>query len=160
MNRITESGRAHDRPHKLFPTAVHLVLQRGDEVLLTRRMNTGYFDGYYSLVAGHLEGGETVSQATIREAQEEIGIEIEPNILKLVGVMHRLSDTERIEFFLSTDRWQGDITNREPDKCDDVRWFNISELPEMTIPYITQALEFIRRPPLGDGLWFDEPDFR
>lgn len=145
--------------HRLFPVAVHLVLQRGDEVLLMRRMNTGYFDGYYSLVAGHLEGDETVPQAMIREAQEEIGIEVELTALKLVGVMHRLSDTERIEFFLSAHRWQGAITNQEPGKCDEVRWFDMAHLPDKTIPYITEALEFIRRPPLGEGLWFDEPDF-
>ena len=144
--------------HRLFPVAVHLALRRGDEVLLTRRLNTGYFDGYFSLVAGHLEGDETVVQATVREAREEIGVELDPSALKVLGVMHRRSDTERIEFFLSAHSWLGDIQNREPDKCDEIPWVVISDPPDMTIPYISQALGLIRQCERG-SLWFEEPDF-
>lgn len=126
--------------------------------MLTRRYNTGYCDGHYSVVAGHLEGGEDVVTATVREAHEEIGIQIEPSEVTLAGVMHRLSDEERIEFFLTAARWHGGIVNNEPHKCDDVRWFPVSDLPRDTIPYIGTAIARTLRP--RAGLWFDEPDFR
>ncbi len=48
-----------------FPSAVHLFLIRRGKVLL-RRFDTGYEDGKYRVVAGHLEGGETVRAAAIR----------------------------------------------------------------------------------------------
>ena len=38
-----------------FPVAVHLFFLRDDQILLLRRFNTGYEDGKYSVVAGHLE---------------------------------------------------------------------------------------------------------
>ncbi|HIP97590.1 MAG TPA: NUDIX domain-containing protein, partial [Anaerolineae bacterium] len=75
-------------------SAVHLFLIRGDQVLLLHRFNTGYEDGKYSVVAGHLDGDEEVKAAAIREAREEVGIEISPRDLRVVGVMHRKSNDE------------------------------------------------------------------
>src|SRR3954469_11115192 len=48
-----------------FVAAVHLFLIRDGAVLLLRRWNTGYEDGRYSVIAGHLDGDETVYTATI-----------------------------------------------------------------------------------------------
>lgn len=64
--------------------AVFLVLERKDEVLLQRRNGTGWMDGYYSLPSGHPEDGETMTQAMIREAKEEIRSAIEPDDLTLL----------------------------------------------------------------------------
>ena len=121
-------------------SAVHLFLIKEDKVLLLRRFNTGYEDGNYSVVAGHLDGGEEVKRAMIREAKEEIGVELEYDELEVVQVMHRLSDDERIDFFLHATRWRGEIENKEPHKCDELSWCNLDDLPENVIPYIRRAL--------------------
>jgi len=131
-------------------TTVHLFLMRGEEVLLLRRFNTGYADGQYSVVAGHLDGGEMVKAAAVREAREEVGVEIAPADLQVVGVMHRKSDDERIDFFLAARAWAGEVTNAEPHKCDHLDWFGVDALPENTIPYVRRALDNYRR-----GAWFD-----
>ena len=123
---------------------------RGNRVLLLRRYNTGYQDGNYSVVAGHLNGGESILDATIREAREEIGIEVAVQDLDIVGVMHRLSDDERIDFFLTASSWEGQVTNEEPDRCDQLAWFDMERLPENLIPYVRRALENYRH-----GRWFD-----
>jgi ADP-ribose pyrophosphatase YjhB (NUDIX family) len=130
--------------------AVHLFLIRDGQVLLLRRFNTGYEDGQYSVIAGHLDGGEEVTTAMRREAREEAGIEIVPENLRVVGVMHRKSTEERIDFFLTATEWAGEITNREPTKCDELAWFDLDRLPENVIPYVRRALENYRR-----GRWFD-----
>jgi 8-oxo-dGTP diphosphatase len=125
---------------KLVPTS-HLFLIKNGKILLLRRFNTGYEDGNYSVVAGHLDGNETFTNAMIREAKEEASIVIQPKDLKVVHVMHRKSTEERIDFFFACCNWKGDPKNMEPGKCDDLRWFPLDNLPKNTIPYIRQAIE-------------------
>ena len=133
-----------------MPVAVHLFLMRDGAVLLLRRANTGYEDGKYSVIAGHLDGGETVIAAAVREAGEEAGIALDPAEVRVVGVLHRRADDERIDFFVVAEAWSGEIANREPEKCDELAWFALGALPPNTIPYIRRALENYR-----GGRWFD-----
>jgi len=127
--------------------------------LLLRRHQTGYQDGNYSVVAGHLNGGEPVVCAAVREAREEVGITVAPEALEVVGVMHRLSDDERIDFFLVASSWMGRIRNEEPEKCDQVAWFDVERLPQNVIPYVRRALENSRKRQWDracrGGIWFD-----
>jgi len=128
--------------------ASYLALIKGSRILLLRRFKTGYEDGNYSMIAGHLDPGETFTQCIVREAEEEAGIILDPEDLKVAHVMHRNSGTaensERIDIFFITDKWEGKITNREPHKCDDLSWFDLNNLPENVIPYIEQAINGIR----------------
>lgn len=126
---------------QLFPVTVHIFMLRGDQILLSHRFNTGYQDGNYSVPAGHLDGGESVIQAAIRESCEELSIELFPEALEFAGVMHRREEEERVDFFLATRRWQGEPVNAEPYKCDQLRWERLDTLPSNTVPYVRQALE-------------------
>jgi 8-oxo-dGTP pyrophosphatase MutT (NUDIX family) len=123
-----------------FPVTVHLLFICEDRILLARRFKTGYRDGEYSVPAGHLDGNETVIAAGVREAKEEIGVDIEPGNMSFSSVMHRIEGDERVDFFVRVHRWQGEIVNAEPDKCDDLRWVNVNELPDNTIPYVQRAI--------------------
>lgn len=125
---------------KIIPT-VYLILVRSDKILLSRRYNTGFHDGDYSFPAGHLDGNETMIQTMIREAKEEIGIDLKLGNLKLVHVMHRKEPSEeRINFFFTAEKWIGEPKIMEPHKCDDLNWFEIDNLPNNVIPYIKQAI--------------------
>ena len=121
--------------------SVYLLFVKDNQILLLRRANTGYEDGKYGLVAGHLEAHESLTDGAIREAKEESGVYISPNDLKLVHTMHRRQNDERMDFFFEVRQWTGEIRNTEPDKCDDLSWFPIDNLPNKTIPYIKQAVE-------------------
>lgn len=133
-----------------MPVAVHLFLLKRTEILLLRRYNTGYEDGNYSVPAGHLDGNEEVLSAAIREAKEECGIDILPEDLHVAGIMHRRSADERIDFFVVTSRWSGEIVNAEPDKCDELVWMDMDHLPSNMIGYVRQAIANVR-----SGQWFD-----
>jgi len=124
---------------------LHLVLVRNGETLLSRRYNTGYADGLYHCVSGHLEDGESVIDGVIREAKEEIGITIEAMDLRCVHVMHQRSEgSGRVGFFFQADRWQGEPVNCEPDRCDDIGWFPLDQLPANMVPYPAAGLAAVR----------------
>lgn len=125
---------------KIIPT-VYLLLIKDNQILLSRRYNTGFHDGEYSLPAGHLDGNETLIEAMVREIKEEIGVKLNPKDLKLVHVMHRKEpNEERINFFFRAEKWEGKAQILEPHKCDGLRWFELNNLPDNIIPYIKQAI--------------------
>ncbi len=134
-----------------LPVVAHTFLLRCGSVLLIRRAGTGFEDGNYGPVGGHLEGVESIRQAAIRECREEIGVEVDQADLEVVGVTHYISPTgEGIDFFLSTKRWRGEPYPRA--ECDELRWCPLNTLPKNIIPFVRRAIEHH----LLSGSWFDE----
>ena len=131
----------NQRMRATFPVTVHLLFFRENQVLLLRRFNTGYADGQYSVPAGHLDGGETVLAAAAREGLEETGVHIEGDDIAFSSVVHRKDGDERIDFFVHVLNWQGEPVNTEPEKCDELRWVDLDELPGNVIPYVRQAIQ-------------------
>ena len=128
------------------------MVTRGSHVLLLRRANTGYRDGWLSVPAGHLDGDEELRAAAARELREETGLEARPEELEPVLVMHRREDhthtssrsRESLDFFLTLSDCQDEPVNREPHKCSELLWCSPEELPEDVIPYIRRALQNVR----------------
>jgi len=124
--------------------AVHLFLLKDNQILLQRRAGTGYEDGNYSVIAGHIDGGEDVFSAMRREAKEEGGIDIALDNLQVVQVMHRKKEDERIDYFFVCKQWDGEVRIMEPNKCDEIRWADIDALPQNTVDYIVEAIKNYR----------------
>ena len=138
---------------KLVPEA-HLLLVQDGRILLLRRRNTGYEDGRYSVVAGHMDGGETAREAICREAREEAGIELVPDDLAFAQVVHRADRGERVSFFFAAIRWRGEVRNLEPHKASELRWFPLDQLPADMVLYVRQAIERWRKGELyGESGW-------
>jgi 8-oxo-dGTP diphosphatase len=134
---------------------VNIILIKDQQVLLTRRFNTGYHDGYYELPSGHVDGKETITKASCREALEEVGVVIQPQDLSVVHVMHRYGEKhERIEFFLLAKAWEEEPYIKEPEECDDMQWFPLDALPENMIPKSRAGLEkYIAKEPYSEFGW-------
>lgn len=138
--------------------AVFLILTREEngktEILLQKRYNTGYMDGKYDAAcSGHLEKGESVSMALVREAKEEIGIDINEKDLRFVELIHSYKE-DYINVFFTTKKYSGTPKIMEPEKCDDLRWFDIENLPENIFPRIKNVLININK-----GILYDDADF-
>lgn len=123
----------------------YLIIVADGKILLSRRVHTGYEDGKYSLPAGHIEDNESLTQGAAREIFEEVGVSVAPEKFVLVHVMHRKEDDIRMDFFFTTKIGHQTPVNKEPEKCDDLRWFPLKHLPENTIPYIRHAIGCIKK---------------
>lgn len=124
----------------------HLLLMKNGRIFMLRRAGTGYGDGMYALIAGHLDPRETMRENIIREAREEVGIGIRKNDLKLLHVMHKIGRAEHglLIFYWTTKRWTGTPENREPSKCSGTGWFDQNHLPKNTLPQTRFALSEIK----------------
>ncbi|MCB1898427.1 NUDIX hydrolase [Cognatazoarcus halotolerans] len=126
--------------HQGIPTGVHVTLRRGREILLMKRHATGFFDGLLSLPGGHVDPGERIVDAARRELKEELGVDVALPALRWQGVVHRLSDTNRIDFFYEADVWSGTPTVCEPHKCGGLSWYDLGALPDGVVPYVKTVL--------------------
>lgn len=135
----------------VVPASYVLLTRERDgrrQVLLQLRRGTGYMDGHWAAAAaGHVERGESVFDAAAREAAEELGV----HDLELVPLtaMHRTGRTgdpvdERVDYFLQATSWAGEPTIVEPDKCADLRWFDLDDLPSPVVPHELVVIEALR----------------
>jgi ADP-ribose pyrophosphatase YjhB (NUDIX family) len=133
--------------------AVYLVLCRqsqanGKEIMMSLRSGTGYRDGFWSFPAGHLEDGESLHQAMVREAKEELDIKISASNLALAHSMWRATPEAqggRLDFFFTAIAWTGEPRNAEPAKCGRVSWWPVTRLPSPLIPEVALAIESIEK---------------
>lgn len=142
-------------PRNKATTAVYLVLEKEGKILVARRCNTGYQDGNYQIPAGHVDAGELPMDALIREAREEIGIDLKKEDVHFAHVSFREMHDEtgdRVDFFFRANEWGGEVTNMEPHKCDDLQWVTLIDLPENMSPHVRIALECIGRGELSSEL--------
>jgi 8-oxo-dGTP diphosphatase len=139
--------------NKAIP-AVYLFLEKGGKLLVAHRANTGYQDGCYHVPAGHVDEGELPTEALIREAREEIGVELKSGDVELVHVSYRPqhdATDDRIDFFFRVRKWSGEVKNMEPHKCDELKWISPDDLPKNMALHIRRAIEAVSR-----KLFFEE----
>ena len=125
-----------------------LVIEDG-KILLLRRFQTGTEDGMYVLPMGGHDGKTPLTQSVIREAKEEVNIDIKEENLTMCHVMHRMHHMpnnlsfEQIDVMFQVNAYEGIVQNNEPENCDDVAFFPLHNLPKNTSPCIKKALNCI-----------------
>ena len=134
---------------------VGAVIVDGIRVLLIRRGQPPLL-GEWSLPGGVLECGETLREATIREAREETGLVVET--VDMLGVYERVirSDDGRVRYhyvlidFLCRPV-AGDL--KAGSDAADVQWFTREELPALNLAHDTNdvVLKGLARSSLVEG---------
>lgn len=121
---------------------VHLLLYRSGRVLMLRRANASYGDGQLCFPSGHLESGESVVEGVIREAREEIGVEVDATSVRFLHVLHlgAPDGQDRVGFFFTTEHWRREPFNAEPHKCSELVRVDPGDLPDDVVPYQAAGL--------------------
>jgi 8-oxo-dGTP diphosphatase len=140
-------------PRSLLIPSSYVFLLRpgtdgGTEVLLHLRQGTGYMDGHWASLAGHVEAEETCVAAAVREVQEEADVELDPADLEPLTTVHRVTPgagqiEQRVDFFFAARRWSGDPRVAEPGKNAGLAWFPLTALPSPVQPQEAQVLAFL-----------------
>lgn len=127
-----------------FPLAAHLLLhdERG-RVLFQRRRSTGYADGQWSVPAGHVEARETLHDACVREALEEVGVRLRAQDLALACIQqkHDTDGEDRLDAFFTAVLPPGAVARiQEPGRSDALEWAQPASPPQPLVPYVAAAL--------------------
>ena len=128
-------------------SAVMLMLMREnnngkEEILLQKRQNTGYMDGYWDFSAsGHVDADEPMKNAMVREAFEELGIVIKKEDLEFVSLIHKNKGCIYYNGYFKAKIWNNNPQIIEKDKCEEIRWFEVNNLPENLIDDRIEAIK-------------------
>jgi 8-oxo-dGTP pyrophosphatase MutT (NUDIX family) len=143
-----------DHRFRVVPAAYVFLRRPGPggahEVVLQLRRGTGFMVGHWAAgAAGHVDANESVVEAAVREAREELGIELAPTDLRPVTVMHRGQRggpalEQRVDIFFDAERWTGEPRVVESAKVADLRWFPLHALPEPVVPHELRVLRALR----------------
>lgn len=98
-----------------------------------------------------MDPGEVPTIALVRESAEEIGIVLEKEDLEFVHVLFQ--EGVYSNFYFRARKWKGEPCNKEPEKCEEIRWASISGLGDLVVPKVADALRDIEK-----GIIYSECD--
>ena len=121
------------------------LIEDGDRILLQNRVKNDWHG--YALPGGHVEPGESVVDAVIREMKEETGLTVLSP--RLVGVKQFPIESGRyLVFLFKATRWTGELQSSEEGHME---WIEYSRLPELqTVDDFDELLRVINSPELTE----------
>lgn len=124
--------------------AVCLLLECDGKWFVGRRQNTGYSDGCLNMPAGHIDPNETPREAAVREAKEEVGVDVLADDIEFVHIQYnRNADGihDRTHYYFKIECCDQEPVNKEPHKCSEIAWIQIGERLDEFVPFMKEALE-------------------
>lgn len=129
---------------------VDVAIIKDNEVLLGKRRGqvgeaiSKVGEGQWAFPGGHLNPGEKISEAGLREVREETGNKMMVKIKGVIGISETNLPPAYIPHLivvLLAKYLEGEPVLNEPERCEEWRWFPIDNLPENSFPGVKEALE-------------------
>lgn len=122
---------------KISPAVIVAIVCR-DKILLGKGIN--FRGGFYSLIAGYADVGESLEATVVREVKEETGLDVK-NIRYYKSSPWPVSGSLMIGFIAEADDRQPIVI--DPKEISDADWFSRDELPAHPPAEISIAGEMI-----------------
>ena len=127
-----------------FLASIYLIIKNNEgKILLQRRQGTKLWPGFLALPAGHVDEGENVYDAAIREAREELSITITKQDIIDTFVVNRRNKSlpPYFDVYFEISSYKGQIKINEPEKCSELKWVDINNLPNDMIDFEIDAIK-------------------
>jgi 8-oxo-dGTP diphosphatase len=131
------------------------IVENGKILLFLRKSK--HANGTWCPPGGHIEYGESFLQSAQRETKEEAGIEIKDiEILGVTSDVYEAENKHYITVHTKPTSFSGQPALMEPEKFSEMKWFDLSQLPENLFPANKNFLA--QNPPClcGSGRNFNE----
>ena len=141
-----------DRTERIELTTLCLV-RKGGQILLQNRVKADWRG--YALPGGHVEPGESIVDAVVREIREETGLILRR--VSLRGVKQFPIDAGRyVVFLFYSEDFEGDLHSSEEGKVEWIDRDRIAQLP--TVDDFEELLIVIERNDLNEFLYLPQGD--
>ena len=129
-------------PREEFLSAIYMIIKNEkEEILFQRRCGSKLWPDFLGLPAGHVDKGEDVYQALVREAREELNIDINAKDIEDKFVVNRINKNLKpyYDVYFVIKNYKGIIKINEPNKCQELKWLDLDNLPNDVIGFEKEA---------------------
>lgn len=129
---VMEKNQAHDLNLLHWEVATFIVNSKGQTLLQRRSANKRFNPNMWAVCAGHVDSGEKLESAALREIKEELGIDVNPKDLYLLDdkqVKKRESNSHILRWYYVV--YDNDDFKIELNELSEVKWFEIDEVIDM-----------------------------
>ena len=126
-----------------FLSAIYMIIKNEKgEILFQRRCGSKLWPNFLGLPAGHVDKGEDVYQALVREAREELNIDINVKNIEDTFVGNRINKNLKpyYDVYFVIKNYKGIIKINEPNKCQELKWVLLDNMPDDVIEFEKIAL--------------------
>lgn len=116
-----------------LPIGINAIILNGEgQILLGLRAGRRGGAGTWGLIGGKVQIGEAIERTAQREIFEETGLKVELDDLEVVNLFTTQStpETKFYQIGVAVKKYVGVPKNLEPTKCDELRFFDLTDLPK------------------------------
>ncbi|MFA5797392.1 MAG: NUDIX hydrolase [Candidatus Woesearchaeota archaeon] len=114
-----------------------ILNDRGQILLMQRSSQTRTYPNQWGLISGWMEWGETIQDALKREAQEEVGVEIE--VIRFTGRYYDRPGRHPTKTSVAMPHIcriiRGEPKINQPEEVQNVKWFDPDEIRDLDMAY-------------------------